>query len=277
MNLPVKRTPNTLSSTSKGKKASLPANGASASARGAFAFESIQESPKPHGQSGPYQQSGSYDPAGQNQQSEPYNASGQYQQSGPYDASGQYQQSGPYDASGQYQQSGPYDASGQYQQSGPYDASGQYQQAHIDCAMHPGRTAEAACVYCGKFFCAECLVEVNGRMYCKGDVAKVVNETRNANPQPQPQPQPFVQPINIYNDGMNHNGMNAFYPYRKRWVAALLCLLLGYLGVHRFYVGKIGTGLLYLFTFGFGGLGVLLDLIIIICGGFRDKQYMPLV
>lgn len=144
--------------------------------------------------------------------------------------------------------------------------------------MHPGRTAEAACVYCGKFFCAECLVEVNGRMYCKGDVEKVINETRSSATHPQPQPQPFVQPINIYNDGMNANGMNnAFYPYRKRWVAALLCLLLGYLGVHRFYVGKIGTGLLWLFTFGFGGLGVLLDLIIIICGGFRDKQYMPLV
>ena len=130
-------------------------------------------------------------------------------------------------------------------------------------------------MYCGKFFCAECLVEVNGRMYCKGDVEKVINETRSS--AAQPQPQPFVQPINIFNDAMNPNGMNAFYPYRKRWVAALLCLLLGYLGVHRFYVGKIGTGLLWLFTFGFGGLGVLLDLIIIICGGFRDKQYMPLV
>lgn len=115
-------------------------------------------------------------------------------------------------------------------------------------------------------------MEVNGRMYCKGDVEKVINETRSSATHPQPQTQPFVQPINIYNDGMN-----AFYPYRKRWVAALLCLLLGYLGVHRFYVGKIGTGLLWLFTFGFGGLGVLLDLIIIICGGFRDKQYMPLV
>ena len=59
---------------------------------------------------------------------------------------------------------------------------------------------------------------------------------------------------------------------KNRGVAALLCFFLGFLGVHRFYVGKIGTGLLWLFTGGFFGLGALIDFIFIICGSFTDSK-----
>ena len=50
---------------------------------------------------------------------------------------------------------------------------------------------------------------------------------------------------------------------KKRSTATILCLLLGVLGVHRFYLGEAGKGILYLITFGgFFGLIPLIDLII---------------
>lgn len=55
-------------------------------------------------------------------------------------------------------------------------------------------------------------------------------------------------------------------------VAWLLSLLVGVFGVDRFYLGKIGTGLLKLFTFGGIGVWWFVDLIILLCDGTRDKE-----
>ena len=54
--------------------------------------------------------------------------------------------------------------------------------------------------------------------------------------------------------------------------AILICLFLGGLGVHRFWVGKIGTGILQLLTLGGLGIWALIDLVMIICGKFTDKE-----
>ena len=56
----------------------------------------------------------------------------------------------------------------------------------------------------------------------------------------------------------------------------LLCFFLGPLGVHRFYVGKIGTGILMLITLGGFGIWALIDLIMIIVGSFKDKKGLPI-
>lgn len=56
-----------------------------------------------------------------------------------------------------------------------------------------------------------------------------------------------------------------------RWlVAFLLCLILGVFGIHRFYLNRVGSGILMLITLGGFGIWYLIDLIILIVGGFRD-------
>ena len=59
---------------------------------------------------------------------------------------------------------------------------------------------------------------------------------------------------------------------KSRLVVLLLCVFLGGLGVHRFYVGKIGTGILQLLTLGGLGIWALIDLIMIIVGSFTDAD-----
>lgn len=51
----------------------------------------------------------------------------------------------------------------------------------------------------------------------------------------------------------------------NKWVAFLLCFFLGGLGVHKFYEGKVGMGILYFFTIGLFGIGWFIDLICILC------------
>jgi hypothetical protein len=71
---------------------------------------------------------------------------------------------------------------------------------------------------------------------------------------------------------------SAISPFKRMW--ALVLSLVGFAGVcglQRFYVGKIGTGILWLFTGGFFGIGQLVDVILITSGSFTDKQGRRLV
>ena len=117
-------------------------------------------------------------------------------------------------------------------------------------------------------------------MYCKNCGKEIAEGSRfcahcgaDANGQAPQQPV-----INVINNNTNTNKFSGIgYIHKKKWVAFFLCLFLGYLGVHRFYVGKIGTGIIWMFTAGFFGIGWVLDLIFILFGGFRDKAGQPLL
>ena len=59
---------------------------------------------------------------------------------------------------------------------------------------------------------------------------------------------------------------------KSRLAAVLLAWFFGVLGVHRFYVGKVGTGILMILTLGGLGIWVLVDMIMILVGSFKDMQ-----
>lgn len=60
---------------------------------------------------------------------------------------------------------------------------------------------------------------------------------------------------------------------KKDWLATLLlCIFFGGIGVHRYYVGKVGTGIIWTLTGGCFGIGYIVDLIKIIVGKFKDKR-----
>ena len=101
------------------------------------------------------------------------------------------------------------------------------------------------CKFCGAKIAENAVI----CMHCGGQV----EEMRTA--------QPNVV-INNSNTNTNTN-INGAYgrKMRNKWVAFFLCLFLGFFGAHKFYEGKTGMGILYLFTGGLVGIGWIIDCI----------------
>jgi len=87
--------------------------------------------------------------------------------------------------------------------------------------------------------------------------------------QPYPQ-QPYGQPAGPVRPTTAPDGT----PASDKLIlpAFLLVFFLGPLGIHRFYVGKIGTGILMILTAGGLGVWALIDLIMIVVGAFKDAE-----
>ena len=158
----------------------------------------------------------------------------------------------------------------------------------MQCPNHNDREATYACSYCGKLFCEDCLVDLDGKKYCKEHLKNAFDEAKKSNSYASDN----VKSSNLTDSNeTNHkcvqsnssipniiiNNENGFMGVKKsKMTALLLCIFLGWLGAHRFYTGKAFTGILYLFTLGFYGVGIVIDLVLIITGAFRDKSGFPL-
>jgi len=130
------------------------------------------------------------------------------------------------------------------------------------CSVHPDRESHSKCEVCGTAFCEGCLVNVSGRWFCKQHVADLIKNNH--------------RPPRYSHHYHSHYNYSDHYPYRSRIIALFLCIFLGPVGVHRFYAGKVGTGLLYLFTGGLFAIGWLFDILRIVSGEFLDVNGRPL-
>ena len=73
------------------------------------------------------------------------------------------------------------------------------------------------------------------------------------------------------NSNVNTNINSSMYRKEKnKWVALALCILLGFVGAHKFYEGKIGLGVVYLFTCGLFGFGIIVDFFALL---FKPNPY----
>lgn len=113
---------------------------------------------------------------------------------------------------------------------------------------------EKFCKFCGEKIPAEAIICTK----CGRQVEEIKSTA---------QPQIVINNANN-NSNVNNGGMNG--REKNKWVALALCIFLGALGAHRFYEGKIGTGILWLCTAGLCGVGVVIDFFCIL---FKKNPY----
>lgn len=160
----------------------------------------------------------------------------------------------------QYQQQ-PYGNNQQYgnqQFNQPYGNQQQYQQQPFQ------QTQTKFCRHCGGVIPADAVV-------CTKCGRQVEQISQNPNGQ------------NVVINNINNNTNGGFYTNepvspKNQGIALVLaaCGFVGLGGLHRFYSGKIGSGLLWFFTYGFFGIGTIVDLIHIAQGKFRDSNGLPI-
>lgn len=120
-------------------------------------------------------------------------------------------------------------------------------------------------------FCKHCGEKIDVDVIICPKCGKQVEELKQAAPAATPN---IV--INNANTNTNQNtNMNGTGPMRakNKWIALLLCTLLGFFGAHKFYEGKAGMGILYIFTGGLFCIGVVIDFFTLL---FKPNPYYVL-
>nr|DAE38084.1 MAG TPA: TM2 domain [Caudoviricetes sp.] len=125
-------------------------------------------------------------------------------------------------------------------------------------------------------YCQNCGKQINETPcpYCGFSDKQKIKLPTFEKKQPAPQEQPQTPQPTVVLQNTNVIGGYLTVGPKKKVTALLLCIFLGFLGAHRFYVGKTGSGVLYLCTAGLLGIGWVVDIFIIAVGGFRDVNGM---
>nr|WP_197714759.1 TM2 domain-containing protein [Maliibacterium massiliense] len=155
------------------------------------------------------------------------------------------------------------------------------------CGNHPDVPAAGACVVCGRLLCRSCLQEHGGRLYCHAHAPAPTSYYSAATGAPETVPAGYAAegipaaPAPLFAAGAAipatpAQAMPRAPRARNRLSAFMLCLFLGFLGAHYFYVKKYGMAALYLCTFGLVGVGVIVDIVRILRGTFTDGEKQPL-
>ena len=128
-------------------------------------------------------------------------------------------------------------------------------------------------------FCGETINSIAKKCkHCGEIVDETMRELENLKRQSNANGPIIVNNNNNNNNNNNSNDSIVYGAQKSKVVALLLCFFLGGLGAHRFYVGKVGSGIfqLLLCCAGIGFIWVLIDFITILCGNFSDSFNRPL-
>ena len=119
--------------------------------------------------------------------------------------------------------------------------------------------------------CRNCGVKIGEVKFCPNCGASTANVA------PTVQPTIVIANFNAISN-INENVMTGVeISAKSKMVALILSIFFGGLGIHRFYVGKIGSGVLWFFTGGLFMIGWIYDIIKIATGTFRDGAELPIV
>lgn len=116
------------------------------------------------------------------------------------------------------------------------------------------------CTYCGKTF-----IDIENPANAGNGKTTVINQYN------------VINQNNQYRDSREKkNDYMTITSSKSKTVALVLCICFGYFGVHYFYVGRFGRGLVALFTLNYFTIGWIVDILIILSGKFKDNVGAPL-
>lgn len=105
--------------------------------------------------------------------------------------------------------------------------------------------------------------------FCGSEVMENVQKCKSCGEWLAEKPQ---QTVKVVVNNQNNSSNGGFVSSKSKWVAFILL----FFGLHRFYVGKVFSGIFYLITVGGCGFWAFIDAISIFSGNFKDNCGFPL-